>query len=108
MGKFLLVGLSILFAVAAQVLIKYSSQQAFGGFKWWYFILLSLFSYASAFVMQSFALKFFPLSRYSASTAIIIMTLVFGCGIFFVNETVQLKQYIGLALGIISIYLIIS
>lgn len=108
MDKFLLVGLNILFAVIAQILIKYSSQETIGHSKWWFFIVLSLFSYASAFVMQSFALKFFPLSRYSASTAIIIMLLVFGCGIFLFNETAQLKQYIGLTLGIISIYLLIS
>jgi multidrug transporter EmrE-like cation transporter len=108
MEKIILVSLNILFAVIAQVLIKYSSFENTGQKKWFLFIFLSIFSYASAFVMQSIALKFFPLSKYSASTAIIITLLVFSSGIFLFNETAHLKQYLGLALGIISIYLIIT
>lgn len=108
MLKYLYAILSILFAVCGQVFIKYASLQQVFQKKWLFYILLSVTFYGLAFILQSIALKYFPLSKYSASTAIIILIIVFSCGVLFFNETIHIKQYIGLTLGVISIYLITS
>jgi len=52
--------------------------------------------------------KYFALSKIAPATSIAIMILVFVCGVWLFNETIQLKQIIGILLGIVSIYLILG
>ena len=69
---------------------------------------LSLTAYGLAFILQSYIFKFFPLSKIAPVMAISIMILVFSCGICIYRENINIKQIIGLFLGIVSIYLILS
>lgn len=106
--KYFLVALGVVFSVIAQVLIKNASFYDFWGKKWIIFMLLSVSSYGLAFLLQSYLMKLFPLSKIAPAMAIAIMILVFIAGVVFFKETIQLKQAIGILLGIVSIYLILS
>lgn len=106
--KYLLASLSILSAVFAQILIKKASFYQFAEKKWVIFILFSIFFYAITFLTQTFVIRFFPISKILPVSAIAIMILIFLSGILFFGETVNIKQIIGIALGVISILLILS
>lgn len=71
-------------------------------------MFLSIAAYGITFFLQSYILRFFPLSKIAPATAIAIMILVFGCGIFIFGENISVKQLIGVALGVVSIYLILA
>lgn len=106
--KYLLVLLGIISAVVAQVLMKNASQNVFFEKKWLVLILLSAISYGFAFLLQSYILKFFDLSKIAPAMAIGIMILVFGSGIWLFGEEISIKQGVGVLLGLISVYLILA
>lgn len=106
--KYIIVILSIISAVTAQVLIKNASLNVFFEKKWFTFIFMSVTAYGIAFFLQSYIFKFFPLSKIAPVMAISIMLLVFGCGIWLFGEDINFKQIIGVLLGIVSIYLILA
>jgi drug/metabolite transporter (DMT)-like permease len=106
--KYILVLFSVIFSVVAQVMVKNASLNVFFEKKWIYLMLLSVTSYAVAFLLQSYILKFFPLSKVAPAMAIAIMILVFVCGIWLFGEAISCKQVIGVLLGIVSIYLILA
>ena len=106
--KYILVLLGVISAVVAQVLIKNASQNVFFEKKWLVLMILSAISYGVAFLLQSYILKFFDLSKIAPAMAIGIMILVFGSGIWIFGEDVSVKQGIGVLLGLVSIYLILA
>lgn len=106
--KYILVLLAVVSAVVAQVLVKNASTNVFFEKRWILSMLLGATCYFVAFLLQSYILKFFPLSKITPVMAIAIMTLVFGCGIWLFNEQINTRQFIGVLLGMTSIYLILS
>lgn len=106
--KYFLVIMGVIFAVIAQVLLKYASLAVSMSGRWLLFIGFSAVSYAIAFVFQSYIYKQFPLSKIAPtlSTAIVLLVIVMGVWLF--NETLQTKQIIGILLGAVSIYLIMG
>ncbi|GAB1416392.1 hypothetical protein MASR2M117_17980 [Paludibacter sp.] len=107
MMKYLLASLSVLSAVAAQIYIKKSTFFQFAGKQWFIFIIISLILYGFTFLTQTVVLKLFPISKILPASAIAIMLLVMISGIIFFNESVNYKQMIGIAFGVISIMLIL-
>jgi len=105
--KYILVSLGVISAVMAQILIKNASMNTFLERKWISWMLLSAMFYGAAFLLQSYILKFFPMSKVFPAMAIAIMILVFGCGVWLFGEEINLKQTIGVLLGVVSIYLIL-
>jgi drug/metabolite transporter (DMT)-like permease len=61
-----------------------------------------------AFFAQAYLMRLFPLSKVGPVMSIATMLLVFLCGVWFFSEHIGAKQIVGLALGIASIYLILS
>lgn len=106
--KYLLVSISILSAVFAQILIKKATLFQFAEKRWFVLIFFSLLLYATAFFTQTFILRMFPLSKILPVSAIAIMILIFVSGIFFFGESANYKQMMGVVLGVISIILILS
>lgn len=106
--KYILVLLGIMSATTAQVLVKNATLNTFFGKRWILFMLLSVIFYGIAFLLQSYLLKYFALSKITPVMAIAIMVLVVGCGVWLFGENLTVKQIIGVLLGIISIYLILS
>lgn len=106
--KYILVISGVVFAVVAQVLLKTASSNVSFEKRWLTFLFLSAGAYGLAFFIQSYIFKYFPLSKIAPAMSIAIMILVFVCGVWLFNETIQLKQIIGILLGIVSIYLILG
>ncbi|MGB4413748.1 MAG: EamA family transporter [Paludibacter sp.] len=106
--KYILVVSGVVFAVVAQILLKIASSNVFFEKRWLTFLFLSAAAYGLAFFTQSYMFKYFALSKIAPATSIAIMILVFVCGVWLFNETIQLKQIIGILLGIVSIYLILG
>ena len=106
--KYVLVLLGIVFAVAAQILLKTASSASSLSTKWLIYMALSAALYVVAFVFQSYVYRYFSLSKIAPAMATAIMLLVVLCGVWIFNETIQTKQIIGILFGIISIYLIIG
>lgn len=106
--KYLIALISVLAAVIAQILIKKASFSNLLDKSWFGFILFALLSYAVAFILQSHIMRFFPLSKIAPVTGIATLMLVFLCGVLLFNETIVIKQVIGVLFGLISIYLILG
>lgn len=106
--KYLLTIAGILSAVLAQFFIKSASMKEPFSKNWITFLLLSIFSYGVAFLLQVLIFRYFPLSKIAPVMAIAIMTLVFISGIWFFGESIAIKQIVGIIFGIIAIFLILS
>jgi drug/metabolite transporter (DMT)-like permease len=106
--KYLILLLGISFAVIAQILLKSLSLYTAYERKWLYIMAASIVSYGLAFLTQVYLYKLFQLHRISPIMAISIMILVVISSFFVFNEHIQLKQILGVVLGVISIYLILT
>jgi drug/metabolite transporter (DMT)-like permease len=106
--KYFLVFMGVVFAVTAQVLLKYASLSASMSRKWLIFIGFSAISYAIAFIFQTYIYKYFPLSKIAPTLSTAIVLFVIFMGVWLFNETLQTKQIIGILLGAVSIYLIMG
>lgn len=108
MIKYTVAALGVLLTVSAQILLKFTSFHEFWSKKFIIYVLMSMTAYCLAFLAQSYVMRFFPLSKISPTMSIATMILVFISGVLFFNEILQMKQTIGVLLGVISIYLILS
>ena len=108
MMKYAVAALGVLLTVSAQVLLKSTSFHEFWSKKFIIYVLMSMTAYCLAFLAQSYVMRFFPLSKISPVMSIATMILVFVSGLLFFQETLALKQTVGVLLGVVSIYLILS
>lgn len=106
--KYLIVVLSIISAVLAQTLLKKSSYYDYLEIRWIALILSSILAYVIAFALQIYILRIFQLNKISPVMSMGIMILVVMAGIIFFKESMNVKQIIGILLGLISIYLILN
>ncbi len=106
--KYGVAALCVLLTASAQVLLKQTSAYETGSRSFILFIVASMLTYCLAFLAQSQAMRFFPLSKISPAMSIATMICVFAAGIFLFKEQIIIKQIVGIALGTISIYLILS
>ncbi len=105
--RYFFVVLSVIFSVLAQVLVKEAAYYEFGSKRWIVFVFASVGAYGLAFLLQTYIMRLFPISKIAPAMAIAIMLSVFFCGLFFFNEQISLKQLFGVLLGSVSIYLIL-
>lgn len=106
--KYFIVFFGVMLTVSAQVLVKWSANHPFGSSKFILFIGSSMLTYCLAFLVQSYLMRLFPLSKVSPVMSIATMLLVVVAGILLFQEQIAIKQIIGLILGIVSVYLILS
>ena len=106
--KYLIIAAGVLLTVSAQVLVKFTSFHEFWSKKFMLFIGLSVVVYALAFWAQAYLMRLLPLSKVGPVMSIATMLLVFTCGVWLFSEHVGVKQVVGLILGAIAIYLILS
>ncbi|MDR0371188.1 MAG: EamA family transporter [Prevotellaceae bacterium] len=106
--KYIFIVLCILLTVSAQALLKTTSFHETWSRPFILFVAGSMLTYCLAFVAQSYAMRFFPLSKVSPAMSVATMVLVFICGVLFFKEQIYLKQTVGILLGIVSVYLILS
>lgn len=103
----LLVVGGVLMTALAQVLLKKASDFEFRTSSWIIFFGLSAAAYAVSFVLYSRILKYYALNKiYPAMTvAQIILITLFG---YLMGEAVGGRHALGLAFGVVAIYLILA
>lgn len=106
--KYLVVAIGVLLTVSAQVLLKTTSLYELWSKKFILFVGASMLTYCLAFLAQSYVLRLFPLSKVSPAMSIATMMLVVVFGVLLFNEQIVLKQVIGIVLGGVAVYLIMS
>lgn len=106
--KYGYVALCVLLTVSAQVMLKQTSAYAVWSRNFILFVVGSMLTYCLAFLAQSYAMRYFPLSKVSPAMSVATMILVFVAGIFLFKEQIVLKQLLGVVLGAVSVYLILS
>ncbi len=106
--KYAFVSFCVLLTVLAQVLLKRTSMYAAWSKGFFLFVAGSMLTYCLAFLAQSLAMRYFPLSKVSPAMSVATMVLVFVAGILLFKEQIELKQLLGIALGAASVYLILS
>ena len=106
MMKYVILFLPVIFSVIAQILVKVASEYEIKAPIWLLFISLSIFAYMLAFVLYSYALRFFPISLASPVNMIAVMIFVVIIGVIFLGEAFSLGKIFGIFFGIISILFI--
>lgn len=102
-----LVVLGIVATALAQILLKKAAGFAFATPPWYAYMGVSAVLYAASFLAYSFALKYYALNKiYPAMTvAQIVLITLYG---LWIGEVIGARHAMGLVLGIIAIYLILS
>lgn len=106
--KYAYAALCVLLTVSAQVLLKHTSAYPAWSKGFFLFVAGSMLTYCLAFLAQSLAMRYFPLSKMSPAMSVATMVLVFVAGVLLFKEQIALKQMLGIALGAASVYLILS
>jgi len=97
----------ILCSSLAQICMKRAALFEGQQFIWLSFLIGSLGCYLFSFICYYFALKYFPISKISPLMTIGVVLIVVFYGMWS-GETVGLKNVLGIILGTISIYFILS
>jgi len=108
MYKYLLIPAGIIFSMLAQVILKKTTDFNYKQFSFFIYFFFAGFSYLISFVLYSIILKYFPISRISPVMTLGTMILVIIAGLFIFNESISLKQIIGIGLGIAAIFLLVK
>lgn len=95
----------IITTVAAQIFLKVAGQCNIFKIKWFLFIFISLSSYAISFISYYMALKYFGISKVAPIMMASTMVLIALYG-FATDEPFNQMKLFGIALAIISIFLI--
>ncbi len=103
----LLAAIAILATALAQILLKRAAYYELRTTSWFLFMGLSAGSYALSFVAYSQMLRFYPLNKAYPLTTVAQILLVTMYG-FAVGEVIGYRHALGLALGVVAIYLILS
>ena len=106
MLKYLAIPIGALFSAIAQIMLKKSSSYANWTKEWILFFVLSCTLYGISLLIYIYLLRIHPISKiYPLMTLItIIIITVYG---FLIGEHISTRHFIGLALGIGSIYLLL-
>ncbi|GAB6393471.1 MAG: hypothetical protein MdMp014T_2844 [Treponematales bacterium] len=106
--KYFSVLCTLLLGAAAQMMLKNSSGFASGSFAFWRWFVFSCVLFAAATFANTFVMRLFPVFKTMA--LISIGTIVFVCagGMLFFHEMISIRQCIGLVLGSIAIFLIVT
>lgn len=99
--------MAILATALAQILLKRAAYYELRTTSWFLFMGLSAGSYMLSFIAYSQMLRFYPLNKAYPLTTVAQILLVTMYG-FAVGEVIGYRHAIGLVLGVIAIYLILS
>ncbi len=107
MSHITLVIIAVLATTLAQILLKKASIYDAKTFNWLLLMGFAASSYAFSFVLYSRVLKYFPINKvYPAMTVgQLILITIFG---LMIGEAVGVRHAIGLVLGALAIYFVMS
>lgn len=98
---------AILATALAQILLKRAAFYEIKTAGWFAFMAMSAGSYALSFLAYSQMLRFYPLNKAYPFTTVaqILLVTMYGLAI---GEAIGLRHALGLLLGVVAIYLILS
>lgn len=105
--KWIYVVSGILFSSLAQICMKRASVFEVRHLFWCLYIFGSIFSYLLSFIAYYLVLKYFPISKVSPlmTVGVVLIVVLYG---MWAGEAVSIKHAVGLLLGVVSIFLILS
>ncbi len=106
--KFLLIFLTILLAAIAQTSLKKGGFYNVNQTELYLFVGLGAALYIVVFFLQVYLLRFYPVSKLTPVITIGSMVLIVILGMMIFQETMNPKQVMGVVLGGVSIYLLLS
>jgi multidrug transporter EmrE-like cation transporter len=102
-----LVVIAVFATAFAQVLLKKASYFDIRTWQWIGLMSVSAVSYALSFILYSRILKYYALNKIYPAMTVAQLALVTLYGLW-VGEVIDGRHALGLALGVVSIYLIMS
>lgn len=105
--KYLYVIAGVFFSAFAQMMLKKASFFELKSTAHTFYTGGSIASYIIAFIFYSIILRHYPISKISPAMTVLIMILVVFFGIF-LGEKISFPQLIGIGMGIVSVFLILS
>lgn len=105
--KVLLIFFSILCSAAAQVALRQAGGYAHFHKAWFVWFALSALAYGLSFLMYAVLLRWYPISQISPLLTVGVMLVVVCTGIV-LGETLAVRQWLGVLLGVASIILIVT
>lgn len=106
MLKYVLLCVGIIPSALAQIMLKKSTAFMMRSVEWYAFIGISILLYGLAFVLYAIVMRYFPISKASPIMTVGVMLVVVAFGLCS-GEEFQLRNIIGLLLGLMSIFLIL-
>lgn len=103
----LLVIIAIFATAFAQVLLKKASYFDIKSYPWLIYMGISAVSYGFSFVLYSRVLKYYPLNKIYPTMTVAQIGLITIYGLY-IGEVIDARHSLGLLLGVLSIYLIMS
>ena len=102
-----LLAVCILATALAQILLKRASFYEIRTTTWFVFMALSAGSYVLSFIAYSQMLRFYALNKAYPLTTVaqILLVTIYGVAI---GEVIGMRHALGLVLGVVAIYLILS
>jgi drug/metabolite transporter (DMT)-like permease len=108
MIKYLLIVLGMFSSATAQMFLKKTSGLSFGNVLYFIYFCLAGMFYVASFGLYTLVLKYFPITKISPVMTLGTMTMVVIFGIFMFHEIITVKQLIGMVIGAVAIFLIVS
>jgi drug/metabolite transporter (DMT)-like permease len=105
--KYALIPFAAIVSASAQVLLKKTSGFENWSRGWFLFMLLSLALYGASFFMYMYLLRLHPISRIYPTLTVLVILMISAYG-FLIGEKIGPRQLAGLALGVGSIYVLLS
>ena len=103
----LLVATGILTTALAQILLKKASLVEIRTGPWLAFMGISACSYVLSFLLYSQMLRFYPINKVYPATTVAQIILITAAGLT-MGEAIDIRHSLGLVLGALSVYLILS
>ena len=105
--KYLLIPVAVLFSASAQILLKKTAGYENWSREWLIFLIISCLLYGISFFVYLYLLRVHPISKIYPTLTIVVIVAITVYGIL-IGEKVSVKNYIGLALGLGSVYLVLG
>ena len=103
----LLVATGIFTTALAQILLKKASLFEIRTGPWLAFMGISAGFYVLSFFLYSYMLRFYPLNKVYPVTTVAQIILITAAGLL-MGEAIDIRHGLGLVLGALSVYLILS
>lgn len=105
--KYALIPIAVSFSAAAQIILKKSAGYENWTGHWFLFLAISCSLYGVSFFAYMYLLRTLPISRIYPILTILVISIITVYGVL-IGEGITVKQVLGIAFGIGSVYLLLT